>query len=230
MKNQVRRKRINKNNGSPAYQLARLKSYSNFENPLINFLDPHKYVTLKYTDIYSQSLTTVTGTNQIMRLNSIFDPDLTGTGHQPYGYDQLSALYNRYRVLSSSWKITFHAESQGFYAVVVPSNGNLGTAITNLASFTLAGETQRSEIKSQGTGANAIVFSGSINLNDLNGVTLTEYLADDRFEAQIGANPVELIVLNIGTYNPSGSTVAVDFSVEMLYHVDLHDPIALAQS
>ena len=28
-------------------------------------------------------------------LNSIFDPNRTGFGHQPYGHDQLAGLYNR---------------------------------------------------------------------------------------------------------------------------------------
>ena len=35
---------------------------------------------------------------QYMRMNSLFDPDQTGTGHQPYYFDQFAALYNRYTV------------------------------------------------------------------------------------------------------------------------------------
>lgn len=231
MKQQRKRNGKNKTKDNrEAYELAWPESYSNYENPSIGFLNPHKYVEFKYNDVFSYTLTTVTGSNQIMRLNSIFDPDLTGTGHQPYGYDQLAALYNRYRVLSCKWKVTFHAESLGFYICVVPSNGNLATAVTNAASFTLAGESPRSVCKAQGTGASAITISSRIHLNNLNGVTRTEYLADDRFEAQIGANPSELIVLNICTYNPSGSSVAIDFMLEMVYYVDLHDPIFQAQS
>lgn len=212
------------------YRLKKVNRYTNFENTNITFLDPHKYMVFKYVDIYTFTLTTLTGTNQIMNLNSIFDPDRTGTGHQPYGYDQMSALYNRYRVLKTKYNIKFHAESFGFYIVVVPSNGNLATTITNQASFTLACETPRAKHKVQGMGAQSVSIGGQINLNDLNGVTIDEYLADDRFQAVFSSSPGELLLLNVGLFNPSGSTLTIDFILELEFFVDIHDPILVAQS
>jgi len=41
------------------------------------------------------------------RMNSIYDPDYTGTGAQPYWRDQLAAIYNRYRVLGAKISVTF---------------------------------------------------------------------------------------------------------------------------
>lgn len=35
------------------------------------------------------------------RANSIYDPDQTGTGHQPYSHDTYQTIYQHYRVLSS---------------------------------------------------------------------------------------------------------------------------------
>lgn len=44
------------------------------------------------------------------RANSIFDPNLTGTGHQPMGHDEMVALYNHYVVLGAKltarWVVT----------------------------------------------------------------------------------------------------------------------------
>ncbi len=43
------------------------------------------------------------------RLNSIFDVDLTGVGHQPMYHDQFALIYNLYRVLGTLVKIrTWH--------------------------------------------------------------------------------------------------------------------------
>ncbi len=41
------------------------------------------------------------------RLNSLFDPDYTGLGHQPAFRDQWNALYTKYRVVKTTWHITF---------------------------------------------------------------------------------------------------------------------------
>jgi hypothetical protein len=227
MKSQLKNRKRTK--VSRRYKLAPLRSYSNYEN-FTSFLEPHKYLTLKYSDTISQSLATVTATDQIFNMNSIFDPDRTGTGHQPYGRDTLAEFYNRYRVWDFRWKVTFHAESQGFYVLTVPTNGNLATAITNQASFSGACEVPNSKGFAQGTGANAIICKGKLALNDLNGTSPYEYRSDDRFQAIMTSNPSELLLFHIGTYNPSGSTVAIDFLVELEYDVEVFDPIILAQS
>lgn len=41
------------------------------------------------------------------RLNSIFDPDQTGGGHQPAFHDQWANLYQSYRVLATTWTLRF---------------------------------------------------------------------------------------------------------------------------
>lgn len=60
--------------------------------------------------VYSQFVT-VTAAQQVtgkytFRANSIFDPDLTGVGHQPKFHDQMALYYARYRVLASAIKIS----------------------------------------------------------------------------------------------------------------------------
>lgn len=46
------------------------------------------------------------------RLTSLFDPDFTSTGTQPYFFDQLAAVYERYKVLGAKISVTFAYESQ----------------------------------------------------------------------------------------------------------------------
>lgn len=42
------------------------------------------------------------------RANSLFDPDASGTGHQPYGLDQLDPFYSRVTCLGSRIRVTFN--------------------------------------------------------------------------------------------------------------------------
>jgi len=64
-------------------------------------------VRLRYVDEYIMTSTAGSTVTQTFRMNSIFDPDFTGVGHQPYGHDQWSPLYNTYVVLGSKLKATW---------------------------------------------------------------------------------------------------------------------------
>lgn len=52
-----------------------------------------------------------TGSQRIWRMNSIFDPDYSGTGHQPQMHDFYATIYNYYSVLSCQYKIKIYNAS-----------------------------------------------------------------------------------------------------------------------
>lgn len=41
----------------------------------------------------------------IFRMNSIYDPDVTSAGHQPFGHDQYQAIYSKYCVIGAKVKV-----------------------------------------------------------------------------------------------------------------------------
>ncbi len=227
--NKTIRKRNKKNNRSN-YRLPGISTYSTVQRPRFTFLDPHMYITLKYAQNVAQSVATLAGAQSTFRLNSIFDPDAAVGGTQPYGYDQLSALYNRYRVLKTGWKVTFTASTSGYSLVVLPTNGALASSVSSLATLEAAAMNPYAKFATYNLGSKPPVISGKMDLNVLGGVTRVEYVTDDRFEAQIGANPSEVISLIIGVYNPTGSTMSITYFVELWYEIDLHDPIPLVAS
>lgn len=44
--------------------------------------------------------------------NGMYDPNISGTGHQPMGFDQMAALYDDYIVIHSQIRAFFHNNSQ----------------------------------------------------------------------------------------------------------------------
>lgn len=209
----------------------RRNNFTNYESPSVTFLDPRKFVSLKYVESFTINLATTVGSQQTMNLNSIFDPNRTGTGHQPYGYDQLAVLYNRYRVHKTHWKVTFGTQAGTYSLVVLPTNGLVSSSVVDASTYQTVCEYPHAKVRTQGgLGSPSIVVSGSILLHKLNGVSVTEYNGDDRFEAQIGASPTEIMTLTIGVLNTSVGTINSVFTVEMTYWVELHDPILIAGS
>lgn len=75
--------------------------------PLKNKLD----ATLRYA--HTVSLNAAAGSNavQVYAANGLFDPDVTGVGGQPRGFDQIAAMYNFYRVKQSKIVVDFVYEA-----------------------------------------------------------------------------------------------------------------------
>lgn len=61
---------------------------------------PFMMVEMLYPIAFTSSSTTGNNWYWQFRINSLFDPDFTGTGQQPHTFDQWMALYDRYRVFA----------------------------------------------------------------------------------------------------------------------------------
>jgi len=86
---------------------------------LVNFgreiFPQNALVHLPYFE-YPTLTTTLAGVTYVeydWRLNSLFDPNYTETGHQPRGFDQLSSLFTQYLVLGVGYDIELVYNSDG---------------------------------------------------------------------------------------------------------------------
>lgn len=67
---------------------------------------PDRLMTkLRYFDTGTLVVTAGSLAKQVFRWNSTFDPDLTGTGHQPLYRDTFAGLYNHYAVISATAEV-----------------------------------------------------------------------------------------------------------------------------
>jgi hypothetical protein len=188
-------------------------------------------VTMPYGEMIQRSPAAPTDF-YTFRLNSTFDPDLTGVGHQPLGRDQLAGvLYNRYRVHSVKVTVDFSA----FLAANVPvltyvylSNGY------NLASITDALEQPFCSTKFMGDCSYGYSSrtTRSLNLWDLWGKTKEEYLADDTTGALFGSNPSEVMTVDIGLGSCNRTTNVSEwrFAIKIDYLVEWYDRVLIASS
>jgi hypothetical protein len=163
----------------------------------------------------------------VFRLNSIFDPDKTNTGHQPYFYDTASLIYNKYVVLSCNWRVCVPSTSQVLEYCVAAVNGSF-PALSGSADFQTMSEYPCAEIKP--CSGVPSVLSGRIDNWVLTGKTKAKYLSDDVYAALFSASPAEGMELGIMTFNVDASSATHRISVELNYKVQCYDPILQSAS
>lgn len=161
----------------------------------------------------------VTG-QRVFNLNSIFDPDRTGLGHQPYATDSLTPIYNKYRVISCGWRVQvpLTGANPPLTLGCLPSNdpGIVWSSTDELL------ENPRCRYITQLPGSPAATLSGKIYLPKLIGKTKAQYMADEDCASLVTANPVEIMLLYLQTFGaqsglPSGGInlqVVLEFTVE----------------
>jgi hypothetical protein len=171
----------------------------------------------------------VTGFQQVMSLNGIYDPDITGTGHQPNGFDLYSNIYTFYRVRRTKWKIYIQSTNDRFATVVVPFPLQSLTG-TSTGTYNTLCELPFSKVGTAGYNCNHVpsVFKGNFAMNFLAGITNEEYEGDDNWKGKTGSltgsNPPNQIYLMVGFYNNSSSTITIGFQITMYYEVEFLVP------
>lgn len=181
---------------------------------------------LRYCQI--MYLTSSAGTlgSDVFRANSIYDPDFTGSGHQPMGHDQWTALFNHYVVLGS--KMTAQCTSN---TGSIPPTG-LGIYLTDSTTVPYTStedfvESRKGQSKMSGFGQEtAIKLSCNYSAKKFyNIVDVKDNLL--RIGSASGANPTDQALFVLWAQALDGTThnyrilVTIDFIVEFSEPVDL---------
>jgi len=188
----------------------------------------HTIVRMKYAALFN--ITSVLGAyaETAYRMNSIFDPDYTGGGHQPYSRDTYAQLYNKYRVLKFEYKVTAQSDGTAVSIMTAVPNNNQANPI---GATDLATESTYGKFKIiSGTGSPAETLRGSIDLANFNGRTKAQYSADDLFESTMGSDPSEIMVFHLGFGGVTATTIRLQGCFEAWYTVEMFDPLQLSQS
>lgn len=188
-------------------------------------IPPRMVAKHKYVDLYSSAGTNID--NNRINLNSMFAPMYTG-GHQPYGRDTYAGLYNRYRVFGVRYRITVSSTSQTNMNATIMWN-NDPTLETNA---TLTSERPCS-LSQNLSWASPCVFQGHLTLSRITGVPNSTYKSDDRYQATVGTNPSESIIMHILLYDSLGNAVSAGYAsvrIELTFYTEWFDPQNIAQS
>jgi hypothetical protein len=191
-----------------------------------DFIVPDHYFThMKYVEPSWAVVSGGTSGAVVFAGNDIFKPNVTSTGHQPMGFDQLMALYKRFRVHSSRITLELVYESTGFQFSVTPSQ--LSTTPIN---FDDSEETPYSKwiVAYIGAGYRLRIRN---NISTVEIVGIQSISQDDQFAGTSTASPGRLWYWVIHCKSYDGSTPGtLRLNVCVEYDVELYDRVSLGQS
>lgn len=186
-------------------------------------------VVLPYTDMrLNPVVATKWGVDTVYNLNSVFDPENSGVGHQPRGFDQWAANYSRYRVNKVTIAYTLRQRAaHGIHGYIVVNNDSGSLENNNeVAEYTTA-------IRLGGTSANVKPLQGKKVFwpHKVLGVSWAQYVANEDTAGLVTANPAEVLYLHLIAQQIDETTLSeTEHEIVLFYDVTFFDRKNIAAS
>lgn len=177
--------------------------------------------------------------------NSLFDPDVSGTGHQPMGFDQWTAFYAQYLVMGCKVKATYSittgstAPTQNCKFSLTPLASDVDSSvITGMTDISNVIETPGSKFR-QGNivgGGPSFTLQNYMPTHKVDGVNRMKVLIDDQYAGLmgglgVGSSPTNNWRWILGIQpTDNSSTITGYVTFQLTYYAKLFDrkPLSLS--
>lgn len=188
--------------------------------------------TLIYCD-NDHSLTSTSGTFARDTYNPIgmYDPDHTGTGHQPLGFDQMMDLYDHYQVIGC--KVTFTITSATADCVVglrLSDGTGLDASLQDLKTFQENPGSKYRFITKSTDNQGTITLSKKISPQKFFGVAPVAYRGETKYTGTVSANPSESMGIHLVCWGLNSTSATIRYSTRISYIARFTEPKSLAGS
>lgn len=174
------------------------------------------FCKLKYAQTFNMAASAPLIAQQSFQ-SSAYDPDLTGFGHQPRYYDQLTPIYGKYQVLGMKVKYEVINATGGFPTRVVHAWTNGAPSVTALDQMA-EGKHAFSKIVSTTGGMDRTTITSYMSAKKMFG--LRTVINDEESEALVNATPANVFVSSLIAQSASTTqSVALNCNVMITYYV-----------
>lgn len=182
---------------------------------------------------YQENVSVTTGAssvgNYVFAANGLYDPNITGTGHQPLGFDQMMLVYNHYCVVRSRIIVTARNASSTLGAYIAVSQHAGTTPLTVDSRLIESGLIKYSYLSPKSSMGYTKILSERMDIAKFTGVD--DALDVIELRGSVGANPAEGQYFDISAWNPDDAT-QVPIYLEVLIEFDaiFTEPQEITQS
>lgn len=194
-------------------------------------------VQLTYFDQFPLNAGSTVPDNYVFRANSLFDPNLTGAGHQPLGYDQWTTFYSNWVVVRAAVKFTMTPPN---LSISTPQIDNAIVAVTPRRNDASALSTVTNALEQPYTRWTMVsgysrppTLSLTVDCARFFGVFPTVYRSSLEYSGAIGANPTQVLHFVLTAGSTQAGTTDPDpiyVTAEFLFDCVFYNAITLAQS
>jgi len=182
--------------------------------------------------LYYESGLTMTGaagilTRYVFSANGAYDPNITGTGHQMMGFDQMMLFYEQYVVVRSKIKVTFWSATATPQRVAISlcPDTTVAASITDLVENGLTVMSYCGNANTNGMFRGDSVLELTCDVAKYFGRSRKDLIAGTEFYGTAAANPVEQVYYQIQTWNPAtATTVTCAFDVVLSFDIFYYEP------
>jgi len=135
----------------------------------------------------------------VFNLNSLHDPNTSGVGHQPTGFDQLIAIYEQFVVYGVKYRIQVANSETSLEAIHGITITDQPGTVTDPRQYMENGQTQWKCVAARG-GGNISEFSGYVDLAKVHGIKPEEYLEEDVYAGNSATSPTEMHICMFGLH------------------------------
>lgn len=171
---------------------------------------------LRYSENFAIQGSVGTIANYIFRGNDLYDTNVTSTGHQPMGFDQMMVFFDHFIVERATMRARFtnlNSSSSVIYCRVDGNNANISDPNVLLETGGVVSDV----LSSNGNQGSSKILTCSLDVAKFHGVNTSALTSMDSLQGAIASSPTDGIYFHVGTYDPNGSTawarvvVVIDF-------------------
>ena len=172
--------------------------------------------SLRYVEEYPLNSGAASVGTYVFSANGLYDPNITGTGHQPAGFDSLMLSFEHYTTVYAVATVRFRNQMTN-YPIYVGVSLNAGnTPVTDHVVLLENGQCVSAELEWAGSATSIVKLVMPISIGKFGGVP--SLLSNPSYQGSVAANPVEQSYFHLSVWNPADTTVVTtNFSITIDY-------------